>query len=433
MHMYDLLRKKRCGLELADEEIRFFVRGLAAGEVPDDQAAALCMAVCTRGMSDRETVALTLAIRDSGRTLRLPDGFGPRVDKHSTGGVGDKTSLVVVPLVASLGLRVVKMSGRSLGHTGGTLDKLEAIPGLRTEWSIDDCLRIAEEAGAVIFSQSEELAPADKKLYALRDRTATVDSLPLIASSIMGKKLAADDDAILLDVKCGSGAFLKSEEQARELARVMVGIGRAADKKTRALVTDMDRPLGRAVGNALEVAEAIDTLAGGGPEDLRELCTALAWRMLVMAGAGDRASCERRVRQALADGSALAVFARMIEAQGGDPACCSDTSLLPRAPLSRRVLAPRGGYIRHTDTEAYGRAALALGAGRAADDGEIDLSAVSVLQKKTGDTVRTGDVLATLFAASEERLDEAEAILLGATVFSDMPAAPRKLILDEIV
>ena len=320
MRMYDIIHKKRDGEALTEAEIRNFVEGYTSGDIPDYQAAALCMAIYFRGMNDKETLALTLAIRDSGDILHFPNIHGLRVDKHSTGGVGDKTSLVIAPIVASLGLKIAKMSGRGLGHTGGTVDKLESFAGLKTDFSTEEFESIVNRTGIAIVGQSAELAPADKKLYALRDVTATVDSIPLIASSIMGKKLAANDDCIVLDVKTGSGSFMKTKEDSIRLAKTMVSIGNGAGKKVRALITDMDVPLGNAIGNSIEVIEAIETLRGEGPEDLTHLCTALASHMLSLAGYGTRTECEALVENAISTGKALKKLAEMVKAQGGNPA-----------------------------------------------------------------------------------------------------------------
>ena len=432
MRMYDIIKKKRDGGTLTDAEIRFFTEGYVAGDIPDYQASALCMAIFFRGMTAEETTALTLAIRDSGATLSFPEVKGLRVDKHSTGGVGDKTSLVVAPLVASLGVKVAKMSGRGLGHTGGTVDKLEAIEGFRTELDIDTFQRIVNEVGIAIIGQTATIAPADKLLYALRDVTATVDSIPLIASSIMGKKLAADDDCIVLDVKTGSGAFMKDVAQSEELARMMVDIGKLAGKRTVALVTDMDRPLGLAIGNTLEVIEAIETLNGGGPADFRTLCVKLASHMLCLADHGTLEACEAMVEKALADGSALDTFAKMVKAQGGCDEWIYHPERFPRAPHTRQVLAPADGYITSVDTEGYGTAALLLGAGRSKKEDTIDPTAGILLAAKTGDAVKRGQVLATLHTSNPALLDAAEQKLLASTVITDHCPDPRPLILAEI-
>ncbi len=432
MRMYDIIKKKRDGGELSREELRAFTEGYVAGEIPDYQAAALCMAIWFRGMSDRETTELTLAIRDSGDILSLPGVKGLRVDKHSTGGVGDKTSLVVAPAVAALGVKVAKMSGRGLGHTGGTVDKLEAICGLRTDLSSAEFERVTNRVGLAIVGQSGTLAPADKLLYALRDVTATVDSIPLIASSIMGKKLAADDDCIVLDVKTGSGAFMKDEAGSRALAETMVTIGKMAGKRTMALITDMDRPLGNTIGNTLEVEEALEVLRGGGPEDLHTLCVALAAEMLSLADRGTLDECERKVEQVLADGRALGVFADMVEAQGGDPRWILEPGHLPTAPFHHTVTAPESGYITAVNTEDYGTAALLLGAGRSTKEDTIDFAAGIRLLAKTGDRIEKGQPLAILYAEREGLFEAAEAKLLGATTFGDTAPEARPLILDEI-
>ena len=415
MRPYDIIKKKRDGLALTDAEIREFIGGYVSGEIPDYQAAAFCMAVYFRGMTPAETASLTMAIRDSGDTLHFEGIHGLRVDKHSTGGVGDKTSLAVAPIVAALGVKVAKMSGRGLGHTGGTVDKLEAIEGFRTNLSTAEFEAIVNRVGIAIVGQSADLAPADKLLYALRDVTATVDSLPLIASSIMGKKLAADDDCILLDVKTGSGAFMKSEADSRALAEAMVDIGKRAGKRTRALITDMDRPLGNAIGNTLEVIEAIDTLNGRGPFDLTEICVALATHMLVLADRGSEETCEAEVRRVMSDGSALRTFAAMVEAQGGDPDRIFHPETFPAAPCSRVVPCPAAGYVTRVDCEGYGTAALLLGAGRNRKEDVIDPVAGIILHAKTGDDVQAGEPLATLYASDPALLDAAEAKLITST------------------
>ncbi len=432
MRMYDIIHKKKHGNELTEAEIRFFVEGYVKGEIPDYQASAFCMAIWFRGMSVEETTHLTLAIRDSGGILQFDRLQGLRVDKHSTGGVGDKTSLVIAPIVAALGVQVAKMSGRGLGHTGGTIDKLEAFPGFRTDLSIEEFQRVVNETGIAIVGQNSDLAPADKMLYALRDVTATVDSMPLIASSIMGKKLAADDDCIVLDVKCGSGAFMKSVEDSIALARLMVDIGKLAGKKMCALVTDMDRPLGNTIGNALEVEEAIQTLKGNGPEDLTELCIALAVRMLMLAERGDADVCEAEVRRVIESGVALEMLAKMVEAQGGDRESVYNPSRLPQATCQKTVYAPNAGYIQSVDAEGYGVAALLLGAGRNTKEDVIDLSAGIRLHVKTGDFVEKGSPIATLYTSDERRLSDAESRLLGSTVIGLEKPMSRPLILQIV-
>ncbi len=432
MRMYDVIQKKRDGGALSEEEIRWFIENYVAGKLPDYQVAALCMAIYFRGMNLEETSALTFAIRDSGEKLELSDVRGLRVDKHSTGGVGDKTSLVVAPIVASLGVKVAKMSGRGLGHTGGTIDKLEAIPGFKTDLPIDEFKKIVNELGIAIVGQNAELAPADKLLYALRDVTATVDSLPLIVSSIMGKKLAADDDCIVLDVKTGSGSFMKTREKSRELARTMVEIGKRAGKRMRALITDMGRPLGFAIGNSLEVIEAIETLRGKGPKDLTELCIALSAHILHLAEKGDYARCEEMVKEAIASKRGLQMFADMVEAQGGNKEWILHPEKFPRAKYSREVVAREEGYVVSVDTEGYGVASLLLGAGRNTKEDVIDPTAGIYLHAKTGDYVKKGEVIAVLYANSEKGFDGAENRLLAATAIGKNPPAAEPLILDIV-
>lgn len=432
MRMYDLIQKKKRGEVLTDAEITFFIDGYVQGEIPDYQASALCMAIWFRGMTAEETTALTLAMRDSGKVLHFDGIDGLRVDKHSTGGVGDKTSLVVAPIVSALGLKVAKMSGRGLGHTGGTVDKLEAFTGFRTELPLSEFEKIVNENGLAIVGQSSELAPADKLLYALRDVTATVDSMPLIASSIMSKKLAADDDCIVLDVKTGSGAFMKTVDESIELATMMVEIGKRAGKRMAALVTDMDRPLGSTIGNALEVEEAIETLRGNGPSDLTELCVALATEMLVLADFGSPDFCRAEVLRVMQSGEALNRLAGMVQAQGGDPAMVYDPTKLPQAKASLIVTAPTDGYIASVDTEGYGVAALLLGAGRNTKDDVIDMTAGIRLHAKTGDFVKAGTPIATLYASDASRFDAAREKLLSCTSFSENPPENRPLILKII-
>ena len=432
MRMYDIIKKKRDGGEPSTEEIGFFIRGVTEGTIPDYQISALCMAIWFRGMNMRETCDLTFAVRDSGEKFTASEVQGIRVDKHSTGGVGDKTSLVVAPIVASFGVKVAKMSGRGLGHTGGTVDKLEAITGFRTTLSDEEFLRQVNEIGLAIVGQSRQFAPADKKLYALRDVTATVDSMPLIASSIMGKKLAADDDCIVLDVKTGSGSFMKTAEESRTLARLMVEIGKNAGKKMVACITNMDMPLGNAIGNALEVQEAVETLRGRGPADLTAVCLMLAGRMLSLAGMGTPAECEALSRRAIEDGSALGKLKEMVAAQGGDVGLIEDPSRFPRAKCSYEVFSPAAGYIAHTDTEAYGLASLALGAGRNTAEDVIDHSAGIILAKKTGDFVQKGEKIATFYAASRDLFAAAEERFLSATQLSREKPEEKPLVYDII-
>ncbi len=432
MRMYDIIRKKRDGGILTDEEIGFFIDGYVKGDIPDYQAAALCMAIYYKGMTLEETTSLTFKVRDSGDKLDFSRINGIRVDKHSTGGVGDKTSLVVTPIVATLGVKVAKMSGRGLGHTGGTIDKLESIEGFNTSISTEEFERIVNEVGIAIVGQTATLAPADKKLYALRDVTATVDSMPLIASSIMGKKLAADDDCIVLDVKTGSGSFMKTVEDSKALASLMVGIGKNAGKKMLALITDMDIPLGANIGNSLEVIEAIETLKGNGPRDLTEICVALASHMLSLAGHGTYEACEEKVWGVIKDGTALDTFANMVKAQGGNPQWIYHPELFPKAAYQKDVLAPCDGYITHTDTEGYGIACLMLGAGRNTMADKIDFAAGIRLYKKTGDPVKKGEPIATLYTGKEELLRGSEARFLEATTIAQMAPTLRPLILGEV-
>ena len=432
MRMFDIIRKKRDGLALSEQEIQWFVNNYVKGEIPDYQASALCMAIYFRGMSIEETTALTFAIRDSGDKLKFNNINGLRVDKHSTGGVGDKTSLVVTPIVATLGVKVAKMSGRGLGHTGGTVDKLEAIPGFKTDLPTEEFEEIVNRVGIAIVGQNATLAPADKLLYALRDVTATVDSLPLIVSSIMSKKLAADDDCVVLDVKTGSGSFMKTKEQSRELAEWMVAIGKAAGKRMRALITDMDRPLGYAIGNSLEVIEAIDTLKGKGPEDLTELSIALASHMLVISDRGNYEECERSVRRVIENGEALMTFANMVEAQGGNREWILNPELFPVAPHSMEVKAETSGYITGVDTEGYGTASLLLGAGRNTMADKIDFSAGIKLVKKTGDKVEKGDTIAILYTSEEHRFAAAAKRLIDATHIGSSKPDDAPLIYDIV-
>ena len=432
MRMYDVIKKKRDGGVLSSGEIRAFVEGYTDGSIPDYQAAALCMAIYFRGMNDEETTELTLAVRDSGEKLDVSGIKGLRVDKHSTGGVGDKTSLVVAPIVASLGLTVAKMSGRGLGHTGGTVDKLEAIPGFCTDLAVSEFERIVNETGIAIVGQSATLAPADKKLYALRDVTATVDSMPLIASSIMGKKLAADDDCIVLDVKTGSGSFMKNLEDSRTLAKLMVAIGKRAGKRISALITDMDRPLGYAVGNSLEVVEAIETLQGKGPEDLLELSLALTAQILFLADKGTLEECRAMAQDAITSGKALETFAQMVKAQGGNAEFIYHPENFAKAPYVREVKVEKDGYIAAVNTEQYGLASLLLGAGRNTKEDEIDLSAGYLLKKKTGDAVKAGDTLAVLYASREDLFAAAERTLLNATTITADAPEKRPLIFEVI-
>lgn len=423
MRMYDIIIKKRNGGELTREEIDFFVQGYTRGEIPDYQVSALMMAIYFQKMTAGETLALTMAMANSGELLDLSDIKGVKVDKHSTGGVGDKTSLALTPMVAACGIPVAKMSGRGLGHTGGTIDKLESFPGFTTALTKEQFIDNVNKIGIAIMGQTADLAPADKKLYALRDVTATVDNMSLIASSIMSKKLAAGADAIVLDVKTGSGAFMKKEADARALAEEMVQIGRNAGRKTTAVISDMDQPLGFAVGNALEVKEAIDTLNGHGPADFVELCLTLGAQMLLAGGRAENdREARRKLEQVIADGSALRKLAEFVEAQGGDAGAVYAPDKLPSASVIRPVLSQKEGYVSHIACDEIGICSLFLGGGRETKESEIDLSVGLVLQKKVGDFVRAGEPLAMLHANDIGRAEEAEKRFLAAyTITADAP------------
>ena len=404
MRMIDIINKKKNGEALTDEEIAFWINGVTDRTIPDYQTSALLMAICFRNLNDHETAVLTECMMQSGEVADLTELGNLTVDKHSTGGVGDKTTLVVAPLAAACGLTVAKMSGRGLGHTGGTVDKLESIPGFRTTLSKDEFVDVVKQHGLCVIAQSGNIAPADKELYALRDVTGTVNNIALIASSIMSKKLAGGAKAICLDVKCGSGAFMKDAYGAIELANAMVAIGTHHGRQVEALITDMDRPLGVAVGNALEVREAIDTLCGNGPEDLKELSLSIVTRLLVMTGHGDEGACRQAAEDALTSGAALQKLKDMVTAQGGDVSYIDHPERLPQAPFSLDVTAPKSGYILATDTEAIGNACTMLGAGRAKKSDAIDMGAGMKLFRKTGDTVSEGDVIATLYASDKSLL-----------------------------
>ncbi len=432
IRMYDLIEKKKHGEELTGEEIREMVRGFVSGEIPDYQMSAMLMAIYFRGMSAAETTRLTMEMAHSGDTADLSSIRGIKVDKHSTGGVGDKTSLVIGPLTASLGVKIAKMSGRGLGHTGGTLDKLESIPGLTTSIEKDRFFEIVNRTGIAIIGQTGNMVPADKKLYALRDVTATVDSVPLIASSIMSKKLAAGSDAIVLDVKTGSGAFMKTLEESIALAKEMVAIGTGAGRVCCALITDMDVPLGRAIGNAMEVAEAVQTLKNQGPEDLTEVCLQLAANMLCLAEKGTLQECYAMAKEAMETGRGVDVLAAMVKAQGGDERYIYDPSLFAPAPYERQVLAPRDGYVVQIDTAGCGIASTMLGAGRAKKEDAINYSAGIYLHKKYGDPVKKGDVLAVLHASDEALFDGAERRFLDSYVIGDAPAAEKRHIYARV-
>ena len=429
MRMYDIIMKKRNGAELTAEEIGFFVEGYTRGEIPDYQASALMMAIYFRKMTRRETAALTMAMAHSGDTLDLSAVRGIKVDKHSTGGVGDKTSLALAPMAAACGIPVAKMSGRGLGHTGGTIDKLESFPGFTTALTTERFIENVNKIGIAIMGQTAELAPADKKLYALRDVTATVDNMSLIASSIMSKKLAAGADAIVLDVKTGSGAFMKEEADAEALAEEMVRIGTDAGRKTSAVISDMDQPLGYAVGNALEVKEAIDALKGEGPADFMELCYTLGSQMLLASGrAGSCKEARGMLEEAVRTGRALKKLEEFVAAQGGNPAAVYDTDLLPKARLVQPVPAPKSGYVSRIVCDEVGICSLILGGGRETKDSGIDLSVGLILRRKVGDRVEEGEALAVLHANDPEKAEAARKRLLMACEISETEPAKRPLI-----
>ena len=432
MHMYDLITKKKHGKALTDEELVFLIDGYVRGDIPDYQMAAMLMAIWFSGMSDHETAVLTQVMARSGDMIDLSEISGKTVDKHSTGGVGDKTTLIACPIVAACGGKIAKMSGRGLGHTGGTVDKLASIPGYRTELSREEFFHTVETCGISLIGQSGNLAPADKKLYALRDVTATVDSIPLIASSIMSKKLAAGASAILLDVKTGSGAFMKTQEDAIRLAQTMVAIGEEAGRRTVALITDMDVPLGCGIGNSIEVAESAAVLRGEGPADLREVSLALAANMLYLIGKGTEAECRSLAEHAIEDGSALATLCRMVRAQGGDARVLTGERAFSAAPFVREVRATEDGFLTRMDAEAIGEVSVVLGAGRETKESVIDPAAGILLHKKYGERVQAGESLATLCTSREEVLAEAERRYQAAVEIGAAAPAPRPLIFARV-
>lgn len=433
MRMYDIILKKRNKEELTDEEIAFFVKGYTEGSIPDYQASALCMAIYFSGMSEREIATLTLEMAHSGDMLDLSKIDGIKVDKHSTGGVGDKTSLVLTPLVASVGVPVAKMSGRGLGHTGGTIDKLESFPGFTTEISEETFINNVNKIGIAIAGQTKNMAPADKKLYALRDVTATIESIPLISGSIMSKKIAAGADVIVLDVKTGSGAFMKTEEDSVALAKEMVKIGNNVGRKTYAIVSNMDQPLGMCVGNAIEVEEAIDTLSGKGPEDLLELCLTLGSLMTVAGGkAPDTETARKMLMEKLNSGEALKKLAEFVEAQNGDSKPVFDTSLLPKASITYELVSDMDGYVERMITDQVGIAAMVLGGGRETKESDIDLSVGIRLNKKTGDKVAKGELLATVYANDEKKLQNAIKILRESYIIGTT-ATPKPVLIKQII
>jgi pyrimidine-nucleoside phosphorylase len=433
MNMVQLIGRKRDGGDLTSDEIAWLVGAYTRGEVADYQMAALFMAIVWRGMNARETVDLTLAMVRSGAELRVRDTFARVVDKHSTGGVGDKVTLAVAPLVAACGLPVAKMTGRGLGHTGGTVDKLESITGFRAALSREEFLTQVRKLGLALSGQSSDLAPADGKMYALRDVTGTIDSIPLIAASIMSKKLAVGPSHLLLDVKVGEGAFMKTLPQARKLARTMVNIGEDAGVRTRAVLSAMRQPLGRTVGNALELAEAIAILRGEGPEDVTELCHHESVTLLTMAGvAASHAEAEHKVKLAIGSGAALAKLAEVVAAQGGDAAQVEDPTLLPAAAVRQTIAAPRGGYIAGIDAERVGIASVRLGAGRARKEDAIDHAVGLVLHAKIGDRVAAGAPLLEVHARMEQDVAAVRADLLAAYTWSDEAVTAGPLILGTV-
>ncbi|KIP22296.1 Pyrimidine-nucleoside phosphorylase [Anoxybacillus ayderensis] len=432
MRMVDLIEKKRDGHALTKEEIHFIIEGYTKGDIPDYQMSALAMAIFFRGMNEEETAELTMAMVHSGDTIDLSRIEGIKVDKHSTGGVGDTTTLVLGPLVASVGVPVAKMSGRGLGHTGGTIDKLESVPGFHVEISNDEFIELVNKNKIAVVGQSGNLTPADKKLYALRDVTATVNSIPLIASSIMSKKIAAGADAIVLDVKTGAGAFMKDLNDAKALAKAMVDIGNRVGRKTMAIISDMSQPLGYAIGNALEVKEAIDTLKGEGPEDLQELCLVLGSHMVYLAGkASSLEEARHMLEQAMKDGSALQTFKTFLAAQGGDASVVDDPSKLPQAKYVIELEAKEDGYVSEIVADAIGTAAMWLGAGRATKESTIDLAVGLVLRKKVGDAVKKGESLVTIYS-NREQIDDVKQKLYENIRISTTPVQAPTLIYDKI-
>ena len=425
MRMYDIIAKKRDGGTLTLAEIAFAVNGYVDGSVPDYQMSALLMAIYLRGMTDAETAELTDVMAHSGDMVDLSAIQGIKADKHSTGGVGDKTTLVIAPIVAACGVKIAKMSGRGLGHTGGTIDKMESVPGTRTSLTQEEFFKQVNEIGISVIGQSGKIAVADKKLYALRDVTATVGCIPLIASSIMSKKLAAGSDAILLDVTMGSGAFMKNLDEAVELARLMVSIGTAHGRKVAALITDMDTPLGHNIGNSLEVAESMAVLQGKGPADLTEVCLQLASNMLYLAGKGEMAACRAMAEQVIADGSAFEICCKMFAAQGGDTSVLRDASLFRKAKYAHDICAPADGYIVQNDVERIGNASVLLGAGRIKKEDSIDFAAGIIMHKKLGDAVKAGEPICTLYADDDTLFAAAEEMYVGGlTIGAEKPEVP---------
>ncbi len=432
MRIYDIIEKKRDGGALSKEEIDFFVNEYTAEKIEDYQASALLMAIFINGMTEEETVNLTLAMANSGEVLDLSSIKGITADKHSTGGVGDKTSLVVAPICASLGVKMAKMSGRGLGHTGGTIDKLESINGYNVSMDTDAFFKQVNEIGIALIGQTGNLAPADKKLYALRDVTATVDNMSLIASSIMSKKIAAGADNIVLDVKCGNGAFMKNEESATALAELMVKIGRECGRNMAAVITNMDVPLGSNVGNALEIAEVVDILNNKGDKNLRELCLVLSATILSISQNISYEDSYAKAENSIKDGTALNKLKELVSAQGGTTDVLDDTSLLPKSKLKLEIMAEKDGYVQSINSRIVGESAVLLGAGREKKTDSIDYGAGIVLSKKTGDKVKTGDIIATLYADTEERIANAEKLFNTSYVIGNEKPNEMKLIYKTI-
>lgn len=432
MRMIDLIEKKKHGEELTKEEIKYFLDGFVKGEIPDYQVSAMLMAIYFKGMTDNEMLEFTLGVRDSGDVVDLSSIKGIKVDKHSTGGVGDKTTLVIAPIVASFGAKMAKMSGRGLGHTGGTVDKMESIPGMNTSLETKKFIDIVNEVGVSVIGQTGNLAPADKKLYALRDVTSTVDSIPLIAASIMSKKLAAGNDAIVLDVKTGSGAFMKTLDSAIELASKMVSIGENAGKRTIGLITEMDIPLGYNIGNSLEVIEAAQTLQGQGPEDLTNVCVELASNLLYMAELDTLENCREKVRKVIHDGTAFSKFVDFVKAQGGDASYIEDLNKFEKAKIEHEVKCKASGYVYEMDTEKIGIASVVLGAGRKTKEDVIDFASGIKLVKKTGDEVKEGDTLAILYTNDESSVKDAQTLVLEGYTLSDQKSELKPLILARV-
>lgn len=432
MRMFDIIAKKRDGGVLSREELEFAVMGFVNGQVPDYQMSALLMAIYLKGMTEKETAQLTDVMAHSGDMVDLSSISGIKADKHSTGGVGDKTTLVIAPIVAACGVKIAKMSGRGLGHTGGTVDKMEAVPGTQTAVDRERFFAQVNEIGISVIGQSGNLAPADKKMYALRDVTATIGCVPLIASSIMSKKLAAGSDCILLDVKTGNGAFMKTLDDSIELAKAMVSIGQHNGRKVAALITDMDTPLGHNIGNSLEVIESVEVLKGHGSADLTEVCYQLAANMLYLAGKGTLEECRRMAEEAVASGAAYEKLKQMFAAQGGDVSVLDDPDKFQKAKFSRPLLAGESGYLVRMNTEMVGNASVGLGAGRITKEDVIDFAAGIVLHKKTGDKVEKGECLATLYADHEEKFDAAEEMFRAALTFGPAPEPVPALVMARV-